>query len=206
MADPGRSPRAWPLNPCGAGTRRAGCGPAEPGQNRFLGSLSSRGRPERQGRESVLLRAEQLRQPAPPGIRTRPEGRLGRGRQGPRAVSGEVPPPSAGIAGRAARAGPRCRGSAAAHGLVRDDLVGPGQAAPAHGPVPHRPARGPARRPAPLPQPGPAPPAVAGAAHPRRSHRAHRMGGPRCSHRESGAQCHQYVRRTAGSQHRSWKP
>src|SRR5690606_4555105 len=64
----------------------------------------------------------------------------------------------------------------AAHGLVRDDVVRPEQAAPAHGPVPHRPARGPARRSAPLPQPGPAPPAVAGAAHPRRPQRAHRVG------------------------------
>lgn len=73
---------------------------------------------------------------------------------------------------------PRCGGSAAAHGLVRDDLVRPGQAAPAHGPVPRRPARGPARRPAPLPQPGPAPPAVAGTAHPRRPHRAHRRRLP----------------------------
>lgn len=79
---------------------------------------------------------------SPRPARTHAERRLGRSRRGPRAVPGEVPAPAAGVAGRVARPGPGGRGATAAHGLVRDDLVRPGQASPAHGPVPHCPARG----------------------------------------------------------------
>jgi hypothetical protein len=48
------------------------------------------------------------------------------------------PAPSAGVLGLFARPRAGGRGAAAAHGPVRIDLVRPGQAAPAHGPVPHR--------------------------------------------------------------------
>lgn len=156
-----------------------------PVQGRFLGSSSfvqtPRASIERQGRESVLLRAEQEAATSssgdPPPLAPDAGSHIVTLATSAAAINGVMPSSPqhpaptpgdvSGVAGRAARADPRCRGSAAAHGLVRDDLIRLGQASPAHGPVPRRPARGPARRPAQLPQPGPAPPAVAGAAHPR---------------------------------------
>lgn len=76
----------------------------------------------------------QWRHGLPPSAHeTRAEEPLGRRRRGPRAVPGEVPAPSTGVAGRATRTDPRRREAAAAPGMVRDDLVRPGQTPPAHG-------------------------------------------------------------------------
>ncbi|MDQ0578036.1 hypothetical protein QF030_000214 [Streptomyces rishiriensis] len=73
-------------------------------------------------------------------------------RRGPCAVPGEVPAAVAGLARGIAGSRARGRGTAVACGVVRYDRLQPGQAAPAHGPVPHGAARGPGPRRLALPQ------------------------------------------------------